>query len=246
MLNQSTKANRPYKFLPWDSNFFGFDVGICHVKEANTESVVSMLSAMRKDGMKLAYLSSPFKLDIDFSFLTDIGGQLVDVKTTYQKSLQSLRNDRSYNEVKAFEGKVPSEKLVSLSIQSGAFSRFKIDENISNKKFKELYSLMIANSVNKSIAHDVFIYEEDNEITGVVTIKYEGEVGKIGIIAVDTDQRGKGIGKKLMESSEFYLWSNQCLQVEVITQDSNRLACKFYESCGYQIKSVEYFYHFWL
>lgn len=34
--------------------------------------------------------------------------------------------------------------------------------------------------------------------------------------------------------------------IEVPTQYDNKQACRFYEACGFQVKSITNIYHFWL
>jgi dTDP-4-amino-4,6-dideoxy-D-galactose acyltransferase len=77
----------------------------------------------------------------------------------------------------------------------------------------------------------------------IVTVGEKKHRGDIGIIAVDTEFRGKGIGTALMQSAESWLAKLNYKSMQVVTQGDNKPACKLYENCGYTIESVEYFYH---
>jgi dTDP-4-amino-4,6-dideoxy-D-galactose acyltransferase len=70
--------------------------------------------------------------------------------------------------------------------------------------------------------------------------------GSIGLIAVDENQRGKAIGKKLIGAGLQYFYDHKITSVDVVTQKSNYLACRFYESCGFKIKSIVNIYHLWI
>src|SRR5690606_25819203 len=117
------------------------------------------------------------------TFLNPFSGQLVDIKTVYSKRVKASEKKALNLGIHYYQYDVPSTQLISLSIQSGAFSRFKVDENISNKKFEELYTLFITNSVNKKIADDVLIYTENSDTLGVITLKCKKNMGEIGILA---------------------------------------------------------------
>jgi ribosomal protein S18 acetylase RimI-like enzyme len=53
------------------------------------------------------------------------------------------------------------------------------------------------------------------------------------------------MGKTLMTSAE--KWSSDLGYelIQVVTQGDNYPACRLYESCGYEVDAVEFFYHIW-
>lgn len=233
-----------YSKLEWDSEFFSFDVGRIHGKLKAKENGKNFIEIVKSNNARLIYYSSELKLE--FSIINKIIGsiKLVDLKTTFLKILPDCKRIIqplifSYNK------DYPEEKLIDLAIQSGEYSRFKVDKNIPDKKFKELYKLWIVNSVNRKFANEVLVYRVSNKIAGFVTLIEEDGVGSIGIIAVDKDQRGKGIGKILMNSAEYWFWNNNIRTIKVITQGENLPACMLYEKFGYHKIKQEYFYHIW-
>jgi dTDP-4-amino-4,6-dideoxy-D-galactose acyltransferase len=66
------------------------------------------------------------------------------------------------------------------------------------------------------------------------------------LLAVDENQRGKAIGKKLVGAALAYFRDNKVTSVEVVTQKANNAACRFYETCGFKIKSILNIYHLWI
>jgi len=58
-------------------------------------------------------------------------------------------------------------------------------------------------------------------------------------IRVSPDVRGKGIGSRLVRSSEAWAISKGCRQLKVETQNINVPACKFYQRQGFILKAVD-------
>ncbi|WLE98289.1 MAG: GNAT family N-acetyltransferase [Candidatus Electrothrix communis] len=136
--------------------------------------------------------------------------------------------------------------MIDLAIESGIYSRFKLDENIDEIKFNDLYKKWIVNSVKKEIAAGVLIYEIDNKLAGLITFDKSHGVGKIGIIAVDKCYRRRSVGSFLLTAAEYYLYEAGCDKITIATQDCNKAACQLYEKNGYHIDGAEYVYHIWL
>jgi len=229
--------------LAWDSNFFGFKVAKISYKVFNIKELNQILELLRKEGFMLVYYSSLNVLSDD-KLLLKYNGQLVDEKVTFFKQVNvSLSDDRA---ISNFELNYPTPQMINLGIESGVYSRFKLDSRISNDKFEALYKLWVINSVNKSIANSVLVYEDSNQTLGLVTLAKKKDVANIGIIAVDSNLRGKGIGRKLMIAAENWTYNNSCSKIKVVTQGFNKPANKLYNRCGYSIEKTEFFYHFWL
>lgn len=135
--------------------------------------------------------------------------------------------------------------MINLAIQSGVFSRFNIDKMIGRDKFEELYRIWIIKSVNREIANEVIVYNHNDDIAGYLTIGEKNNRADLGMGAVDSKYRGKGIGRILFENAEKYAFDQGYEDIQIVTQGDNIPACKLYEKLGYSIESKEYFYHIW-
>jgi ribosomal protein S18 acetylase RimI-like enzyme len=133
-----------------------------------------------------------------------------------------------------------------LAFQSGEYSRFNIDPNFGVLKFKELYKTWIDKSIAGQEADYVSVIQSKNKAIGFATVKIVNNVGVVGLIAVNDEQRGKGIGKILMKNIFTYLKSQGITTIEVATQYQNKQACTFYESFKMNVKSKTTIYHLWL
>ena len=100
--------------------------------------------------------------------------------------------------------------------------------------------------LKKKICDSVLIYKKEKKIVGFITLKRLESRVDIGLIAVDHNYRGKGIGQILMKSAEKWALERQINTIQVVTQIVNVPACLFYKKNKYKIKNIEYIYHFWL
>ena len=58
-------------------------------------------------------------------------------------------------------------------------------------------------------------------------------------IRVSPDVRGQGVGSALFEKAEAWARSRGCRQLEIETQNTNVVACRFYERHGCELRGVQ-------
>jgi dTDP-4-amino-4,6-dideoxy-D-galactose acyltransferase len=229
--------------LVWDSEFFDFNVGKIFGSINNMVDFKNIENIIYENDFLLSYYSVPEELPAFVLENDTLDFCLVDKKTTYVKEINP--NLEINSSISFIDNNIPEEKLINLAIQSGKYSRFNVDTKIGKDKFEELYGLLMKNSINHTIAKEVFVFKVDNEIAGFVTLGEKNNRADIGLIAVDNFFRGKGIGKSLMTSAERWFFDLGYNSIQVVTQGDNIPACKLYESCGYTVETLEYFYHIW-
>lgn len=228
--------NEEIEILKWDSDFFGYKVA----RLSSSVASGTALATAYRAGVELLYWVSQTERQIrsDFYDFT-----LVDCKTIYFKTIgNSLSQEAS---IKSFEGSKPTDDLIKLAIESGVNSRFNVDKKIGRPAFEALYQRWIEASVEKKIAKEVLVFEEAGHLAGFVTLGEKNGRADVGIIAVDADFRGQGIGKKLMQTAENWFVAAGYETMQVVTQGNNTTACRLYESCGFTVDEVSYFYHGW-
>jgi len=224
--------------LQWDSDFFALQIGRVDVQ--STEELANLYHEVRQKSHDLIYIFSqqplsPLKENIN----------LVDIKTVYAKDL-SIVSDVS-SEVSVYTEASPSEELYHLALVSGIHSRYKLDKQLPEGSYERLYRRWIEQSTNGNMADKIFIHQSSGHIDGMVTIRIQDDVANIGLIAVDENTHGKGIGTKLIKALEHFLITQtdvKCLKVA--TQWDNVGARHFYEKCGFMIESKTHIYHWWL
>jgi dTDP-4-amino-4,6-dideoxy-D-galactose acyltransferase len=234
-----------YEILNWDSQFFGLK--IAKINNQNIESNSEMdeiLTELSNENVKLVYLVVNEQNSNSVSILNDIDKPIT---TNVTFALQVKDNKiETWEGVEIYNQTEVESELYDLAIQAGHDSRYKLDNRFKHGEFERLYRLWIENSVNKSFADYVFIYRNNDVITGFITLKINNDSGTIGLIAVDETKRGLGIGKKLINQVLQTLVDLNISTCLVATQKENIGAVKFYESVGFSALKSEVYYHIWL
>jgi dTDP-4-amino-4,6-dideoxy-D-galactose acyltransferase len=233
-----------FELLSWDSEFFGFKVASILLSGDSIYYLSNALNELKLQGVKLAYWKTN-PADTQAQLLAQkFGGLLVDAKTTY--GMPVIKTSAINSNIESYKSSEVSDIMYSLALQTGEYSRFKVDKNIGNEHFTALYHKWIENSIARKNASEVFVYKLNNQIAGLITLSESDAGGSIGLIGVDKNVRGQGIGQKLVKASHQYFSSKNIDYMTVVTQKANIPACRFYEICGFKIIKVENVYHFWL
>jgi dTDP-4-amino-4,6-dideoxy-D-galactose acyltransferase len=161
-----------------------------------------------------------------------------------------IKNTETYQQtskliLKVDEVSVTKEQLYLLAYESGKNSRFLLDNKFNENLFKNLYQTWIDNSINKKFADDILVYFEENKLKGFVSYKINNDNASVGLIAVNSDYQGKGIGAKLLNYLENLLFEKGVHQLTIPTQLDNIQACNFYQKQGYSIKNKTSIKHYW-
>ena len=140
----------------------------------------------------------------------------------------------------------PDPQLLNLAYAVGMRSRFRADPRLTEAQVKAIYGEWMNNSTWHRIASDVIVVPDLQGWAGMVTLGEKNQRGDIGLLAVAEHARGKGVGKLLVKAAQSYFKAQGFSHSQVVTQQNNIPACQLYESGGYAIDTLEYFYHFWI
>ena len=226
--------------LQWDSDFFGLRIGRADLQTKADALVLCAMHEELKRQYDLLYIFDANAVEFEAD-----GAQLVDEKILYSKPCEPRKQ---YAEVSFFQGATPSDDLYRLALVSGGYSRFKLDERLPESSYERLYTRWIENACPKEGTNRQILtfFGDENVAKGMITIDYQGELGHIGLVAVDLDCQHQGIGGKIMSTLDGYLFGLGVRTLEVPTQKANKDACRWYEKNGFKVKSVTPIYHWWL
>ncbi|WP_291723538.1 GNAT family N-acetyltransferase [Bernardetia sp.] len=232
--------------LNWDSDFFGYKIGRIHL--TTTTNIQKVFHIVQQSEYKLIYLvvsesvhNEKLKKELESHEI-----YLVDEKITFSQNvpITTSCNDNLDN-IRLFLQKQVHPKLIDLSLQSGIYSRFKIDKNFINQEYEKLYTAWIENSVGGKIADRVIVAYQENEIVGLLTLAFKDSFSDIGVLAVDEHCRGQKIGHKLVKKAILETQEQAIRKVKVVTQKVNKQACNFYLKQNFDIEKIDYIYHIW-
>ncbi len=222
----------------WDSDFFGFNVGKTLIEES---SLTSILEDFVNQPFELLYLFSNNSLKIKNDQNLKI--KLVDIKTTFLKKIdKKIKPQPLINE---YTDKKLTKELYSLAIQSGEYSRFNVDENISKDKYEKLYKLWVEKIIHREGNETIVVHKKNDIIKGFLALGNKEERADLTMGSVDNEMRGKGIGKQLFLEAERLAYKKGFKQIQIVTQGMNEPACNLYKKLGYNIDKVDFVYHIW-
>jgi len=237
-----------YQYLDWDSDFFGFPICSLHVRDESVDDIKDIIDMLKKTGVRLVYLFA--KSGISICELGH-GGTVkpIDIRVSYMYDVTQAKhpNINANIEVRSAMSGKASNEMLGLALEAGYLSRFRIDPNIDDGKWIQLYELWLKNSLAGKIAEEVYAaYSLENILYGLATIKKRETDCRIGIISVNRESRGVGVGKTLLHSCIRYTIESNRNYLVVETQKSNSVANAFYSKEGFVKYSECMIYHVWL
>lgn len=226
--------------LQWDSDFFGLRIGRADILSTEDSLFLAARREELKQQFELLYVFDPNNIGFNAN-----GARLVDEKILYSKPCEPRKQ---YDDIVFFKQVKPTEDLYRLALVSGGYSRFKLDERLPQGSYERLYTRWIENACPKDGTNkQILTFLDTNNIAkGMITIDHQGELGHIGLVAVDTDCQHQGIGGIIMSTLDGYLFNLGVKTLEVPTQKANTDACRWYEKNGFSVQSRTQIYHWWL
>jgi dTDP-4-amino-4,6-dideoxy-D-galactose acyltransferase len=234
-----------YEILQWDSDLFGFKIAKIVFEDTLNDNFHELIHKLKENNVKLIYCFIKPGNSFSQKLIEKYKAFQVDEKITYTQNIENKEIIVNPNIIVYKKGKINS-KLISLAIQSSEYSRFRIDKHFPENSCDKLYAQWITNSVKNIFDNAVYVYQEDDNIKGLVTLKDKPDAGTISIIGVDKGERGKNIGTELIHAAFFHYKQMNLSKIDVVTQKANQPACKFYEKNGFKIEFIENIYHIWL
>lgn len=227
-------------FLDWDSKFFDLRIGktVVTSPEEFDELLVRQNELQQK--YDLIYIFGQGVLSTNQDNV-----KFVDKKVVYSAIIQpiSIAYDKH---IVDYPSNILSKDLLNLALESGCYSRFRLDDNFLPDAYERLYTCWINQSVERNIATEVFCYMVEGIPKGLLTLKRKKDDGDIGLVAIDPNFRGQGIGNALLNHAKHFMYDSGYKVINVATQFDNIAACHLYEKAGFTVSSCTNVWHWWL
>ena len=214
-----------YKKREWESSFFKREIVDIAWEENNNllhSSALVTTKLKAQDYKKIDHL-----LSLDFKYCEGEVHFLKDVKGHSDKLNFSIAKHSDFNEI---------SQIVSGLYE---FSRFRAPWFTENER-DSFYAEWIRKAILGSFDDCCIILKDSNNgpIKGFVTIKLNNSTSKIGLLGVNPENRGQGIGTELLAALEQYCISKLIKSISVATQISNLQAINLYIKNGYHVAST--------
>ncbi len=234
-------AGVPGRFLPWDTEFFGHRIARALAAQLNVQSVAQLLSWCDSERIDCLYFLASAGHWQTLRIAEENGFQFVDIRMTLACPLQDpAEQPHGIRIVKP--GDIPP--MMQLAGQSFPNTRFYNDPHFSRQKCNELYAVWLERSC-QGFSDCVLIAEQQGQPAGFITCSLEDSEGVIGLIAVDPNFQGSGLGGALVRAALRYFYDQGATCASVVTQGSNVKSQRLYQRCGFVTRSVELWYHRW-
>lgn len=228
--------------LPWDSEFFGVDVGRIVVPCDWAGHASELEALVRGSSVDLIYAfvsESLAEREEIHRVLGDLSGVLYDNRRVFRKrcvkpAVQSLRTS-------AGAATRISAPLEALAYVSGTYSRFAQDPRLV-----PFFQPMYRRWLEKELANGkVFVWPDAITPLGMATVGVQDGMGKIGLVAVAEEARGRGIALGLMAAVDDWLLAQGIDECEVVTQGRNLPAQALYRKAGFSCCDKTEVWHVW-
>lgn len=233
------------KLLEWDSEFFGFRIGRLLPAELTPEQVEeSNLYCQDNDIKFLYWLADPRQPDL--GEIARFGGfRFMDFRLELNRQMKQDAtpqpdlhpNVRLYN--------TPDlNALISIAKDVHTDSRFALDPTL-NPKSALLFEKWILRDVSRQNSA-VMVADIGEGACGYCTCHPHPEfarIGQIGLVGVDPNNAGKGLGKALLHAAMNWFTANEYESVQVVTQGANIAAQRLYQSISFKTFASGVWFH---
>jgi len=225
--------------LEWDSQFFDLRVDQAIVDP--TVDGAGLLECLRQRGSDVTYVFLPaLTAQVFHAVLEKHSGICYDRKRTYAKPVNPAAGT---DDLSAVNVTAETDELLRLAYASGHLSRFYLDP-LLRPYFQKLYREWVRKALQDADSK-VFALMESGRMVGMVTASVSEGTGKIGLLAVDEQCRGRGLGQRLLSQCEVFYRSRGAEVCKVVTQKDNVSACRLYEKNGYRLEEEVEVWHVW-
>jgi dTDP-4-amino-4,6-dideoxy-D-galactose acyltransferase len=230
-------------FLPWDSEFFGFRIGRAQGSRLTTASREALLQWCGAERLRCLYFLADGEDGATLEQAHAGGFKFVDLRvdlTVEVARIAPVQSPAGFRPVR--EEEVPA--IESIARRTHTDTRFFKDTGFPAARAADLYARWIQRDFRE---HHVFVVDGAESLAGYVTCQLEAArgVGRIGLIAVAEEARGRGYGRALVQGALAWFHAARCGEVRVATQGTNLAAQRLYQAFGFRTAEANVTFHRW-
>jgi dTDP-4-amino-4,6-dideoxy-D-galactose acyltransferase len=232
------------RILDWDSKFFGFGIASVNATRLNSENAACLDVWCAAHDVRCLYLLLDSADTAQVRLAEQNQFHLVDIRLTLANEHIEANAFETCSSIRPAE---PEDiaKLKSIAGVSHHDSRFYSDPGFPANLADELYRIWIEKSC-EGYADCVLVAEHGGSPAGYISCHLDApDMGRIGLLAVDPNAQGRGVGSKLVNSALHWFASKGVENVTVVTQGRNVAAQRLYQRRGFATRSVQLWFHRW-
>jgi dTDP-4-amino-4,6-dideoxy-D-galactose acyltransferase len=235
------------RFLPWDSEFFGFRIGRVESDRLSAGTIDAVMAWCAAHAIDCLYLLSDAGDHGTDQLAQAAGFQKVDVRLTLVHSLMGKALKGIEDEDPAVRECRPQDVLALAAVARASHtdSRFYADPNFARSRCDALYETWLTQNCRSS-AHQVLIAQWQDQPVGYISFRRVDErYGEIELLGVSAAVRGRGLGRRLVYAALRVLAGQGLAEVAVVTQERNTAARQLYQHTGFMVHRAQFWYHRW-
>lgn len=185
----------------------------------------------------------------NFRALERLGFQLISVRNTYSRPVDGFPPAAALPAIDRVlasnhTARLSREDLTPLAVVIGETSRYFKDHSIPANDSLRVYQTWLENSLyNGYAAESVLAFDESGRLAGIHTLKVKGETGIVDLIGVAPGFQQGGLGASLLAAGVEAMRQRRARTVEVVTENENVPAARFYQKHGFRLQSMQLVWH---
>ncbi len=247
----TTHPTLPCELLPWDSDFFECRIARIYSQELNDEGARQIDEWCRSNQIRCVYFLARPDSSTTIPSAENHGYRLVDVRLTFVGRPPDCAHSGRSGPANATSIRLAEEadlaRLQEIAREGHTNTRFANDVHFPRAKVEELYATWIRLDLLGRSQAVLVAVDETNTARGYIscTVNSPGSIGQIGLVAVSSEARGRGLGTGLVLAACNWFVQKNVQEVCVVTQGNNLDAQRLYQSCGFRLSHVKLWYHKW-
>ena len=140
-----------------------------------------------------------------------------------------------------------TEEMIRLVFDAGHASRYRLDPLVPDTAFATVYRDWIDRNCCSPDGTVVLVASLDNfPFAGLLSGSIRKDAAIIELLSVSDNCRRQRVARALVTRFERWAEGRGVQRFEVVTQEGNLSACRFYEACGFVEGEVERLHHIWV
>ncbi|PHS41527.1 MAG: hypothetical protein COA91_01770 [Robiginitomaculum sp.] len=233
--------------LEWDTRFFGFKVAKLQVEQHNDQKLDHAINAAKNMGVSLLSYLCP----VDSHPSVPENMELVERRNLYGFDIGQMQISDIPTEpypLEIYTDTKPTAQFDRLAVTWGKSSRFFKDPIFPRLAAEAMYVYWMRAMLKRDGEEHILIARDsEGEISGITSGRVnENRIGTPLMMVVEKSLFGLNVGPSFVIAHMRWLKQQRIKHAEIITHNSNRLACRIYEKLGWELQSQQDIYHIWL